>query len=232
MVFVVAEIGVNWDGNFELVREMMTQSKEAGCQAVKFQAYNYEIVKEHPESKRLMKATISNDNIDEIDKIAKEVGIEWFATPMYPDAVNLLDPYVNKFKIRVADGRTLFENKKSEIINRVIQTNKDFIISVEKNPNKIPLYKNSKITWLYCVSKYPCEFSDLDFSDINYFNGYSNHCPHFLAPLTAVILGAQTIEIHITSNKSKDFIDNNVSFDYNELNNLMRLIHFFQLTKH
>ena len=81
---------------------MMIQSKESGCEAVKFQAYNYEIVKEHPESKRLMKATISNDNIDEIDKIANEVGIEWFATPMYPDAVNLLDPYVNKFKIRVS----------------------------------------------------------------------------------------------------------------------------------
>jgi len=232
MVFVVAEIGVNWDGDFELVREMMIQSKKSGCEAVKFQAYNYEIVKDHPENQRLMKATISKDNIDKIDKIAKEVGIEWFATPMYPDAVNLLEPYVNKFKIRVADGRTLFENKTSEIINRIINTKKDVIISVEKNPNKIPLYKNNNITWLYCVSKYPCEFSDLDFSDINYFNGYSNHCPHFLAPLTAVILGAQTIEVHITSDKSKDFIDNNVSFDYNELENLMKLIHFFKLTKH
>ena len=105
MVLVIAEIGVNWDGDLELAKEMMIQSKKSGCGAVKFQAYNYETVKDHPENERLMKATISKDNIKEIDSISRAVGIEWFATPMYPDAVNLLEPYVKKFKIRVADGR-------------------------------------------------------------------------------------------------------------------------------
>ena len=151
---------------------------------------------------------------------------------MYPDAVNLLEPYVKKYKIRVTDGRILFENKYSELINRIIKTKKDFFVSVEKNPNKLTLFKNENVKWLYCVSKYPCEFSDLDFSNISDFNGFSNHCPHFLAPLTAVILGAQNIEVHITSDKSKNFIDNNVSFDFNELENLMKYIQFFKLIKH
>jgi sialic acid synthase SpsE len=231
MVFVVAEIGVNWDGNFELAKQMMIKAKECGCNAVKFQAYDYDIVKEHPESERLMRATISKDSIDEIDKIAKEVGIEWFATPMYPDAVNLLEPYVKRFKIRVADGRTLFENKSSEIIDRIIKTKKYFIVSVEKSPKELSLYENEKSSWLYCVAKYPCKFSELDFSNMNNFNGYSNHCPHFLAPLTAVILGAKVIEIHITSDKSKKFIDNNVSFDYVELKNIVKLIRITETMK-
>ncbi len=231
MVFVVAEIGVNWDGDFKLAKQMMTVAKKSGCDAVKFQAFDYDIVKEHPESERLIKAAISKGNIDKIDKISKEVGIEWFATPMYPDAVNLLEPYVKKFKVRVADGRSLFQNGSSEIVNRIIKTKKDFIVSVEKNPNTLSIYPQKNISWLYCVSKYPCEFSDLDFSNMNNFDGYSNHCPHFLAPLTAVILGSKIIEVHITSDKSKNFADNNVSFDYDELENLIKLIRLTETIK-
>lgn len=231
MIFVVAEIGVNWDGDLELAKQMMIQAKKSGCDAVKFQAYDYDIVKEHSESERLMKATISKDNIDKIDKISKEVGIEWFATPMYPDAVNLLEPYVKKFKIRVTDGRTLFKNESSEIISRIIKTKKDFIVSVEKNPKELSLYENQNVSWLYCVSKYPCEFSDLDFSNMNDFDGYSNHCPHFIAPLTATILGSKIIEVHITSDKSKNFVDNNVSFDYVELESMVKLIRLVETMK-
>ena len=231
MVFVVAEIGVNWDGNLELAKQMMSVAKKSGSDAVKFQAFDYDIVKEHPESERLMKATISKDNIEKIDKISKEVDIEWFATPMYPDAVNLLEPYVKKFKVRVADGRSLFQNKSSEIVDRIIKTKKDFIVSVEENPKVLSIYEQKNISWLYCVSKYPCEFSDLDFSNIDNFDGYSNHCPHFLAPLTAVVLGSKIIEVHITSDKSKDFADNNVSFDYDELENLVKLIRLAETIK-
>ena len=52
MTFVVAEIGVNWDGNLEIAKEMMVQSKKAGCDAVKFQAFTEELVKDHPEKNR------------------------------------------------------------------------------------------------------------------------------------------------------------------------------------
>jgi sialic acid synthase SpsE len=47
-----------------------------------------------------------------------------------------------------------------------------------------------------------------------------------LAPLSAVILGAKMIEIHVTSNKDKDFIDNPVSFDTNETKKLINLIRY------
>ena len=63
------------------------------------------------------------------------------------------------------------------------------------------------------------------------FDGYSNHCPHFLAPRTAVILGSKIIEVHITSDKSKNFVDNNVSFDYVELENVVKLIRLVETMK-
>ena len=77
---------------------------------------------------------------------------------------------------------------------------------------------------MYCVPKYPCSLKDLDYSKINDFDGFSNHCPDIIAPLTAVILGSKIIEVHITLDRSKDFIDNPVSFEPNELFDLVKLI--------
>jgi sialic acid synthase SpsE len=226
MVFVVAEIGVNWDGDFKLAESMMQNAKKAGCDAVKFQAYLEETVKGHPQYLRLAQAAISSKNIETIDRLAKSVGIEWFCTPMYPQAVDFLEPYVKRFKIRVYDGKVLFENKESELVSKVLKTGKQVIISSQASPKSTKYFDHPQISWLYCVPKYPCSFEDLDFSNIKDFDGYSNHCPHFLAPLTAVSLGADIIEVHVTSDKSRDFIDNNVSFDYNELAELVQLVRY------
>jgi len=224
MVFVVAEIGVNWDGNFDLVKEMMQKSKDVGCNAVKFQAYEEEMIKNHPQKSRLLKSAIGKENIESINDAAKSVGIEWFCTPMYPDAVDLLYPFVKRFKIREFDGRLLLENTISNLVEKVLNTQKEVIVSSHKSPRGTKYFENSQIKWLYCVPKYPCDISELDFTNLEDFNGYSNHHPHIIAPLTAAILGAEILEIHITSDKSKDFLDNNVSFDYVELDNLVHLV--------
>lgn len=223
-VLIVAEIGVNWDGNFEFAEQMMNIAKNAGCDAVKFQAFNEKLIAEHPEKERLLKTSISKENVKKIDDISKRIGIEWFCTPMFPEAIEFLEPYVKRYKIRVFDGRPLFENKWTELLEQVTKTGKEVIISCEKDPTQTKLYQNKKIRWLYCVPKYPCSLEDLDFSHIENFNGYSNHCPDIIAPLTSVILGARIIEVHITLDKSRDFIDNPVSFEPNELSEMVEKI--------
>ena len=230
MVFVVAEIGVNWDGNFELAKKMMQSAKDAGCNAVKFQAFKEEMVQEHPQSSRLFKSAISSDNVKMINDIANEIEIEWFCTPMYSEAVDFLAPFVKRFKIREYDGRELLQNKRTSLFEKAIATKKEIIISSNKSPKNCD-FNDSQIKWLYCVPKYPTNFEDLDFSNMSDFDGYSNHTPHFLAPLTAAILGSEIIEVHITSDKTKDFVDNNVSFDYKELKELVQLIHITEKIK-
>jgi sialic acid synthase SpsE len=232
LVFIVAEIGVNWDGDFSLLQKMMNSSKKCGCDAVKFQAYNKEIVGEHLENVRLMKSTITSKNIEKIDAIAKEVGIEWFATPMYLEAVDLLNPYVKRFKMREFDGKKIVQNKNSELFEKVLNTKKEIIISSEKSPIESKYYKNSNIKWLYCVPKYPCELSEIDFSFLNEFDGYSNHSPKIIAPLTSAILGAKIIEVHVTIDKKQNFIDNNVSFDFEHVEKLIKLIKESEKIKH
>lgn len=224
MTFIVAEIGINWDGNLELAREMIEKSKKCGCDAVKFQAFTEDTVKDHPEKDRLMKSSISEENIEKINSFAKDANIEWFCTPMYSEAVSLIDPFVKRFKIRYGDGKILLKDQSSSLIDNILETGKEIIISSQLSPKNSKIYKNSKINWLYVVPKYPCNFEDIDFSDLRDFDGYSNHCPDILAPIVSVILGAKIVEVHVTSDKNKNFIDNPVSFDFEELSYLVKQI--------
>ena len=93
------------------------------------------------------------------------------------------------------------------------------------------IYKDPNIKWLYVVPNYPCSLKELDFTHLDDFHGYSNHCLDFIAPLSAVILGSEMIEIHVTLDKNKNFIDNAVSFDTNEMNELVSMIRRFEKIK-
>ena len=90
-------------------------------------------------------STITSENIEKIDSLAKEVGIEWFATQMYLEAVDLLNPYVKRFKIRELEGRKIVKNENSELFEKVLNTKKEIIISSEKSPIESKYYKNSNI---------------------------------------------------------------------------------------
>ena len=224
MVFITAEIGVNWDGDFCLLENMMRDAKNSGCDSVKLQAFNQNVLGDNPNKERLLETSVSIRNVDEIQSISKKVGIEWYCTPMYTEAVDFLDEYVQRYKIRFADSLDLHKNNSSSLISKVLETNKEIIISTQQNPKNLEFYKNKKIKWLYVVPKYPCTLDEIDFSCLNDFQGYSNHCRDIIAPLTAVILGAEMIEIHITSDKDKHYFDNPVSFDTSETEQLIQLI--------
>ena len=105
------------------------------------------------------------------------------------------------------------------------KTGKEIIISSQTIPTESDYYSDPKIKWMYCVPKYPSELEDIDFTILKKFDGFSNHNPQLIVPITATILGAQIIELHITSDKSQEFIDNNVSFDFNELKQIVNSIH-------
>ena len=224
MKFIVAEIGVNWDGKKELAIQMIQKAKELGCNAVKFQAFNEKVIGTHPEKDRLLNTSINKDNIEFINNISKDVGIEWFCTPMYDDAVDLLEPFVGRYKIREFDARLLLNGKKSSLLDKIFDSGKEVIASSEVTPSKLEQYDDSKLRWLYCVPKYPCSLEDLNFSILQSFDGYSNHCPNIVAPITASVLGSNIIEVHITSDLSGNFVDNNVSFDYDALKTMVNFI--------
>ena len=128
--------------------------------AVKFQSFNEDIIKDHPQKSRLFKSSISKNNIEIINELAKETGIEWFCTPMTIDAVELLNPFVKRFKIREYDSRELIENKITDLFENLLKTGKQIMISTEKSPTNCKFFKHPQVQWLYCVPKYPCNIND------------------------------------------------------------------------
>ena len=219
---LIAEIGVNWDGDFELAKEMMEAAVNASFNLVKFQAFEPELVAKHPESTRVYRSSITPKNISKINSIAKDVGIEWFCTPMYENAIGFLDPFVNRYKIREYDGREIIANKSTNIFKKLLSTKKEIMISSELSPKNCEFYENKQIKWLYCIPKYPCEFNEIDFSKMVDFNGFSNHCPDIAVPQKIIELKSEILEIHITSDKNGDFIDNSVSFDYSDMKEIAK----------
>ena len=118
MVFITAEIGVNWNGDYKLAKQMMIEAKNSGCNAVKFQSFDEQVLKENPLKDRLLKTSISQENIEEIDSISRNVGIEWYCTPMYHQAVDFLEPFVKRYKIRNMDSEVLHKNQTSKLLDK------------------------------------------------------------------------------------------------------------------
>ena len=73
MVFLIAELGVNWDGDFDLAKKMMSNAKTLGFNAVKFQAFNEDTLGNHTHLDRLMKSAITEKNVQRIDEIPNEM---------------------------------------------------------------------------------------------------------------------------------------------------------------
>ena len=219
---LIAEIGVNWNGDFELVKEMIQESANVGFNLVKFQSFEAKLVANHPQASRVFRSSITPENVKKINSISTDIGIEWFCTPMYENAILFLDPYVYRYKIREYDSRILLTNNSTNVFLKLLETKKEIMISSESSPQNCKWYNHEQIKWLYCVPKYPCNLDEIDFPLLKSFNGFSNHCRNMSAPLEAIRLGSEILEIHITSDKNGDFIDNNVSFDYSEMKQIAK----------
>ncbi len=187
-MLIVAEIGVNWTSYAHAV-EMMQRAKAAGADAVKFQVYLKEHVEKHPRAKELLEIQLFPDTLRVLKSAADRIGIEFFATPFFPAAVDWLEQVgVTKYKIRHADQ---FNEK---LIGKVLHTKKPFYISTD-SPSALPNARS-----VYCVPQYPPELKDIKIAEQDWglYEGYSNHYPGISPSLLAVARGADYIEIHVT----------------------------------
>jgi len=215
MVFIVAELGANWRGDFEVLKRMALRCHRAGVSAVKLQALSQDLLDRHPEWDWYSNASVTPENIQEIDDNMQACGMEWFVTPCYAQAVDFIDPYVKRFKIRSAD------NKNQAIFDACRNTGKKIYCSVDRPP--VGKMQNV-VDYIYCIPKYPTEFGELNFDMIKLLKGYSNHCLDPLACLKAVRYGAEYLEFHLTDNKDDFAIDNKVSFSYSQMEEIMKWI--------
>lgn len=215
MTFIVAELGCNWHGNIVVLDRMVYRAKLAGCNAVKFQALSKELLARHYEwDDWYYHASITQDNIETIDRVCGTHKIEWFASVCYPDAVGFIDQYVKQWKIRHADRNRM------DIIQQCLKTNKPIILSTDR---PIDNYKNNKqIHQVYCIPLYPIpDFGDINFDMLKRLKGWSNHYKGLDACLKALKYDIDYLEFHLTDNISEHSVDNRVSLTYSQMDILM-----------
>lgn len=242
--FIVAECGVNWSGDPTKAKIMIDQAKRAGADAVKFQAFTSEQVRDHPRYKDLERCSITLGVARELIRFSRERGIDWFCTPMYLGAVDMLRALgVTRFKIRYRDwmaSQPMFKDptdllsdptkaqeakeavEAKTLIDACIKYGKEVFISCERPSYDLEYSSLPHVKWLYATPKYPFPMSSFNPSRAFMFNGISDHCPGFLATLTAATVAFSRgeerfiVEKHFTlDHKNKD-IDDNVSLDPQE----------------
>ena len=233
LTFIAAELGVNWR-NLDEAKKMIGLAQAAGADAVKFQCYLGEHVKGHPKEEELRDKILDQVCLQHLKDIADECGIEFFATPYYPEAVDMLESIggIKRYKIRYADRCN------NDLINAVLKTNKKVLLSCDTAYLDHMIYERgsevkfnpARIDYIYCIPEYPPPLEKIafpiDFRD-SLFYGYSNHYPSISAPLAAAARGAEYIEVHVKKSKSHDSytpIDDAVSITFTELEELVKMI--------
>ncbi len=236
---IVAEIGVNWQGSLSLAEGMILHATAAGCDSVKFQAFLPEHLPQgHP--KEVALAAVTGNNAKILKSLAEGVGLDWFCTPFYPEAVDFLEEAgVKKYKIREMDARALISENGSaspveptSLIKRVLETSKPVYMSVQRKPLDNYFRYHPQISWLYCRPDYPARLEDLELWKCALGYGFSCHCPEPMAPVAAAAMvvsakGAHTakvIEVHVSNEPKADYVDGNVSFNFEELATITKRI--------
>ena len=246
-VIVIAEVGINHNGDMKNVRDLIKGAKEAGADLVKFQkrdinsVYTKEELDKYRESpwgttNREQKEglELTDYQYDQIDKMCKEIGIEWFASPWDMKSIEFLGKYDCKYsKIASARAghmdmvRAIAKQKRYTFISTGMSSVSDICKIIE-----IMLQEDCPFELMHCTSIYPAEPTDLNLNRIQFlrktFNckvGYSGHEVGLIPSVASVALGATSIERHITLNRSMYGSDQSASV---EIQGFKRLVDYIR----
>ena len=223
--YIIAEIGINHNGDLDVAKRLIDISAAAGCDAVKFQKRNPDIcVPEHQKSVMRdtpwgemtyldykYKVEFGKEEYDEINRYCKDKGIAWSASPWDLDSLEFLNQYDIPF-IKIASASITDK----ELLKKTCETGKKVIISTgmsseEEIDEAVDILKaNAKdYAVLHCNSSYPAPLEELNLSCIKTLKdkykcevGYSGHEFRLGTTVAAVYLGATIIERHVTLDRT------------------------------
>ena len=245
MTFITAELGINHNGDIDIAKKLIDTAKLAGCDAVKFQkrtvekVYSKEVLDSPRNSPwgtttREQKNGIefSKNEYDIIDKYCKNNHIEWYASAWDVESLEFLKRYELKYN-KVASA--MLTN--IELINKIAQEKKHTFVStgmsnMDQIKTAVNIFKKNECPFelQHSNSSYPMKIEEANLNCIktlqNEFEcnvGYSGHeSLGYLICVAAVILGATSIERHITLDRSMYGSDQPASLEPAGLQRLVR----------
>lgn len=245
-VYIIAEAGVNHNGDIGKAREMISIAKTSGADAIKFQTFKTELLaSKHASAANYQKqnANVSEQynmlkslelsfaDFEELYNLATKEGIQFLSTPFDMESALFLNQI----------GIPLFKISSGELTNipllrLIAETNKPIILStgmssldeIQLAVETIQSSGNQSIILLHCTSNYPTELKDVNLRAMTTIQtkfhcpvGYSDHTEGIDVAIAAVAMGAVVIEKHFTIDKLLPGPDHLASLNGDELSKMV-----------
>jgi N-acetylneuraminate synthase len=221
--YVIAEIGINHNGDLDVAKQMIQAAKESGADAVKFQKRTPELCVP-PEQRNMMRETpwgyitymayrekVEFDETDyqEIDRFCREIGIDWFVSVWDEQSVDFIENFNPVCYKLPSASLTDFD-----LLKKVRATGKAMIISTgmstaEQIDQAVNVVGLKDLAILHATSAYPCDPNELNLRMISTLKakfdcpiGYSGHEVGLIPSVVAVGLGASIVERHFTLDRA------------------------------
>jgi len=246
-VFVIAEIGLNHNGEYEIAKKLIEAAAEAGVDCAKFQMRNlqslYRKTHHFPNSAEdlgaqytfslLEKFQLKVEEMFQLFDYCKKLGLIPICTPWDQDSLSNLEKYgMAAYKVASADLTN------HELLKSLTSTGKPLLLSTgmsqeEEIVEAVNILKEgrSKYILLHCNSTYPTPFKDVHLRYLSRLKdigrctvGYSGHERGYHVVLAAVALGCRVVEKHITLDKSMEGNDHKVSLLPSEFSEMVKSI--------
>ena len=246
--YIIAEIGINHNGDLEIAKRLINVAKAAGCDAVKFQKRTIDVVYTKEELDKPRESPFGETNgdlkyglefgkeqYDEIDKYCKAVEISWFVSCWDEGAVDFIDTYdVPCYKIASASltDDALLGHTKSKGKPIVLSTG---MSTIEEVDHAVEILGKDNLILLHAVSTYPSYYEQLNLKVIETLRnrygvpvGYSGHETGIASSVAAVALGACVVERHITCDRAMWGSDQAASLEPNGVHRVVRDIRLIE----
>ena len=234
-IFIIAEIGINHNGDMSICKELIDVAADAGCNAVKFQkrdldqVYTQDFLNSHRESpwgttQREQKAGLEFDEQQyrEIDQYCKEKGVAWFASAWDTNSQDFLRQFDCKYN-KVASAMIVHE----DLLKMIAEEGKHTFISTgmteyEDIQKAIDIFKaaNCPFELMHTVSTYPMKDEDANLNMIKTLRekfkcdvGYSGHEVGLAVSYAAAALDITSLERHITLDRAMYGSDQSASIE-------------------
>jgi Sialic acid synthase len=247
--YVIAEIGINHNGDVEISKKLIDVAVTAGCNAVKFQKRTIDVVYTPEELERPRESPFGStngelkyglefgqDEYEEIDRYCRNKNIAWFASCWDEQSVDFIDQFdVSCYKIASA---SLTDDK---LLRHTRATGKTILLStgmstLEQIDHAVEVLGKNDMLIMHSCSTYPAYYEELNLRVIPILSqrygvpiGYSGHETGLPSTAAAVVLGACLVERHITLDRSMWGSDHAASLEPNGITRLVRDIRLIEL---
>lgn len=253
-VLVIAEAGVNHNGNIELAKKLIKEASIAGADVVKFQTFKAETLVSKSAKKANYQKASTNAEESQFDMLKKleldyaiheelmqysnEQGIKFLSSAFDLESIDLLNELgIDIFKIPSGEITNL------PYLRKIAQTGKQIILStgmstisdIEAALEVLRQNGATDIIVLHCNTEYPTPMEDVNLLAMNTIQntfkvrvGYSDHTAGIEVPIAAVALGAEVIEKHFTLDKTMEGPDHKASLEPKELKAMVDAIRNIQ----